>query len=157
MKQYKFEIDPVQGMVFCISPTGKVMRRAGKTTVAGYRYIQSYTLKGLEHRIIWEHVNGQIPEGLCIDHINGVKQDNRITNLRLVTHGQNSQNQHDAHKDNLSTGHKGVYKTKHDRYRVQIGVNKRLIYVGTFETLNDAVNAYKNAATIHHTHNPSVE
>ncbi|MFD3532050.1 HNH endonuclease [Streptomyces sp. NPDC058664] len=43
------------------------------------------------HRVIWEHANGPIPEGMQVNHINGVKSDNRITNLELVTPAGNSQ------------------------------------------------------------------
>jgi hypothetical protein len=43
----------------------------------------------LVHRILWESVNGAIPDGLEINHINGVKDDNRISNLEAVTHAEN--------------------------------------------------------------------
>ncbi len=44
------------------------------------------------HRIIWRIHKGEIPKGLEIDHINQNKYDNRIENLRLVTHQENAQN-----------------------------------------------------------------
>lgn len=43
----------------------------------------------LAHRIIWENLNGPIPDGLEINHINGKKDDNRLINLELVTHKEN--------------------------------------------------------------------
>lgn len=44
------------------------------------------------HRLVWEAFNGDIPEGLQIDHINGAKNDNRLANLRVVTTKQNANN-----------------------------------------------------------------
>ena len=44
------------------------------------------------HRIIWETFKGEIPEGMQIDHINTIRTDNRLENLRLVTHKANMNN-----------------------------------------------------------------
>lgn len=49
----------------------------------GGRYI------GMAHRLIWEFVNGPIPAWAEINHVNGVKKDNRISNLELVTPSEN--------------------------------------------------------------------
>lgn len=46
----------------------------------------------LVHRLVWELFNGPIPQGFEIDHINAVKDDNRLVNLRLVTHSENLAN-----------------------------------------------------------------
>ena len=39
----------------------------------------------LEHRLIWEKANGQIPEGFIIHHLNGIKTDNRLENLICIS------------------------------------------------------------------------
>ena len=44
------------------------------------------------HRLVWETFNGKIPDGLQIDHINTVRDDNRLVNLRVVTHKENCKN-----------------------------------------------------------------
>lgn len=46
----------------------------------------------LGHRVIWEMLKGDIPDGLEIDHINRIRDDNRIENLRLVTRLENMHN-----------------------------------------------------------------
>ncbi len=48
----------------------------------------------LAHRMIWESVHGPIPAGLEINHINGIRTDNRIANLELVTRSENIRHSH---------------------------------------------------------------
>ena len=43
----------------------------------------------MEHRMIWEHHNGLVPNDMEIHHINGVRDDNRIENLALISHADN--------------------------------------------------------------------
>lgn len=43
----------------------------------------------LAHRIVYETFHGEIPEGYEIDHINSVRDDNRLCNLQLLTHTEN--------------------------------------------------------------------
>lgn len=59
------------------------------------------------HRVIWEIINGEIPQGLCIDHIDGNGLNNKIDNLRLVTLSENQKNRR-LNKNN-SSGIAGVF------------------------------------------------
>jgi len=54
----------------------------------------------LLHRVVWITFNGEIPEGMTIDHINGIKTDNRLLNLRL---GTQKENNNWAYEQGLST------------------------------------------------------
>src|SRR5699024_4311851 len=61
--------------------------RGVKPTPKGYirRYYARYGKARMEHVVIWEEHHGrEVPEGYQIHHVNGVKHDNRIENLRLV-------------------------------------------------------------------------
>lgn len=44
------------------------------------------------HRLVWETFMGEIPKGYQIDHINTIRDDNRLENLKLVTHKENMNN-----------------------------------------------------------------
>lgn len=69
----------------------KISRNVVTPTAKGYMRIRLGDQFDYVHRLIWEHVNGPIPKGMHIDHINGVRDDNRIENLRLVTPKENMQ------------------------------------------------------------------
>ena len=94
------------------------------------------------HRVIWTMVNGQIPEGMTIDHINLDSRDNRITNLRLATTNQQQQNRRTWAK----TGVKGIYVTRGGNFYSMISVGGKLTYLGTFYTLEEAAVEYEDAA-----------
>ena len=55
----------------------------------GYYRVRVGNKKELWHRIVWNYFKGNIPFGFEVDHINGLRDDNRIINLQLLTHQQN--------------------------------------------------------------------
>ncbi len=88
------------------------------------------------HRLAWFYVHGVWPPHQ-IDHINGVRDENRIENLRCATYQQQRGNQK-LYKNN-STGYRGVYVNKKTgkffaHYSGQ--------HIGTFETILEAAAAY---------------
>lgn len=96
------------------------------------------------HRLAWLYIYGKFPE--CeIDHINMVRDDNRIENLRQADHSENKCNI-GIRLDNTS-GHKGVYwSAKDERWRAEIrfrGYKQRL---GSFKCKTSAALAYSKAA-----------
>lgn len=71
--------------------------------ISSHSYAQVKIQKKLYlcHRVIWELHNGEIPEGMFIDHLDGVRLNNNITNLRVTTRQGNSRNCK-IRKDNTS-------------------------------------------------------
>lgn len=102
------------------------------------------------HRIVWELFNGPIPEKKEIDHINGIRSDNRIENLRLVNRSENNQNRKRARSDS-KTGRIGVgYHKSSGLYLARIRLNGTSQTIGYFKDIEDASNAYlKRKREIH--------
>ena len=78
-----------------------------------------------------------------IDHIDGVRHNNEVENLRLVSSSENSKNT-SKRADNTS-GSVGVYLTRAKKWAAQIGVSKNVIPLGTFADKDDAIAARKAA------------
>lgn len=78
----------------------------------GYKYVQVGDKKVPIHRFIWEAFNGEIPEGMEIDHINTIRNDNRLCNLRMVSSSQNKRNPITIEKYKQSNKNKGSYKQR---------------------------------------------
>jgi hypothetical protein len=122
---------------------------AGYThTISGYHRIKINNRKFLTHRLVWLYVYGFFPPNE-IDHINGVRNDNRLTNLRLATRTENMRNISKNSKN--KTGFKGVsFNEKTKKYSVKITVDGKEVYIGKILTLKGAVNAYRNLALKHY-------
>jgi hypothetical protein len=65
---------------------------AGRYHPSGHRVIRVDITSYYAHRLAWIYVHGSIPDGLVIDHINNVRDDNRLVNLRPATYQLNAQN-----------------------------------------------------------------
>lgn len=94
---------------------------------------------------------------LVIDHINGIKTDNNIKNLRVVTHRDNTSTCYRKDRNSLSSDFAGVsYNKPTKKWRSMIRYNGLHIFLGYFENEIDASNAYKKALSkvINNTFNP---
>lgn len=121
---------------------GKKGEVAGSVNNRGYLKISLNGDGYLSHRLAWLYVYGVWPNE--IDHINGVKTDNRIENLRNVTRTENQQNAK-RRADNKS-GFTGVCWDKaSSRWVVQIRADGKQIRVGSYPSKIAAVFARKNA------------
>ncbi len=106
----------------------------------------------LAHRLAWLYVYGEFPSiDLEIDHINGNPNDNRISNLRAVTHAENMHNLYRPMASNKTSGVLGVSYNGSKKYWVaQIRANGRTRVVGRFKSVSEASAAYKAAKALLH-------
>ncbi len=114
-------------------------KQAGIIEAKGYRQIMLHGHRYKAHRLAWLIMTGEWPRDQ-IDHINGVKDDNRFANLREATNAQNKRNGN-VRADSKS-GYKGVHWHRQSKkWRVVIkfedGQNQR--GCGYFSELFDAV------------------
>lgn len=128
-------------------PQGRYKQNLGWVASKGYIEICIAQKRLKAHRWAWFYVHGELPNQ--IDHINGIKDDNRLCNLRVVTNKQNHENR-GAQKNNTS-GFKGVTK-RGNRFIAQIMHNRKQYYLGTFDTAEQASNVYKQKANEFFTH-----
>ena len=105
----------------------------------GYIYVSIDNKSYLAHRLIYCMMVGDFPKH-HIDHINGIRNDNRWVNLRDVDICTNTQNQRKPSKNN-STGFLGVTKNG-SGYSAAIGHNGKYTYLGTFKTPEKAYEVY---------------
>jgi hypothetical protein len=137
--------DPVNGGLLWTSNRQKVVwgSRVGTLRKDGYRQVRIDGGQYREHRLVWLWHHGDVPEQL--DHINGVRDDNRIENLRPCNHSQNQYNT-GPHSDNTS-GYRGVCFDKgKNRWKARMmvtidGVSTRHV-IGMFNDPDEAAVAY---------------
>lgn len=94
------------------------------------------------HRLVWLYVYGEMPS-TDIDHINRVRDDNRIENLRLATKSQNAKNR--SKRKNSSNNYKGVQKSGNGWIAV-LQKDGEKCYLGYFKNEEDAAKAYQEFA-----------
>lgn len=142
----RYVYDPETGHFFYATNR---TRKRGVGALAGSRSKQhGYVLIGvrgrqyLAHRLAWLWMTGEFPS--CdIDHADCDRSNNSWNNLRLATRSENMANS-GARKNN-STGFKGVYRAR-SRYESRIQIMGQNVYLGRFDTKQEAADAYMKAA-----------
>lgn len=122
-------------------------KTAGTPDAEGYRQIKIFDKFYKAHRLAWLYIYGEWPSDQ-IDHIDHIRDDNRIENLRDVTESQNHWNA------SIQTGRTSQYKgvswhRQHNKWRVQIKSNGKPKHLGYFTIEIEAARAYDRAAVEH--------
>ena len=122
-------------------PVGRVCNTPNSK--AGYIQIRIDGTVYLSHRLVWLYIHGSMPDGQ-IDHIDHVKTNNLISNLRVVDNKTNSQNQ-SMNKANTS-GYAGVYWNKEKKkWDAAIKINGKKKHIGRYTLIDDAIQARQSA------------
>ena len=101
------------------------------------------------HRLAYLYMTGEMPDK--IDHKNHITTDNRWKNLRNVSAFDNMQNTKMSVRN--TSGCVGIYWNKTNlRWESRINVNKKRIFLGSFELYHEAVNARKNSEALYGFH-----
>lgn len=123
------------------------LKRDGKTYFSRNTVLENgnkYT--ALLHRDIMDCIRN---DGKVVDHINGNTLDNRKINLRLCTNDENLRNR--KINKNCKSGVKGVrWHKSSKKWLAQISYNREMMYLGSFDDINDAALAYSEASKKYH-------
>lgn len=118
-------------------------RIAGSLHPQGYINIGINKIYYLAHRLAWKYVYGNDP--VVIDHINGNKSDNRISNLRDCSKRENCQNM-ELHREGKMPGvHQDTRINGSGRWIAKIWVGNDPRRIGTYDTYEEACTAYLRA------------
>jgi hypothetical protein len=139
-----FSYDPNSGVLTRLSD-GRTRWAIGS---AGYEIISVRGQGILKHRLILQLAVGGITTADQVDHINGIKSDNRLSNLRVVSALENNWNKGKQRRNRH--GFAGVRKDEETgRFKAQITTGGRSLHLGTFDTAQEAGAAYAQAAHKH--------
>ena len=124
--------------------SAKIGDVAGTLCSNGYRHININRKRYLEHRLAWLYIHGEWPKKE-IDHINGIKDDNRIENLREATRSENECNK-TKRRDNTS-GYKCIgWNKAAQKWCARIQIYNKRKHLGLFDSKEEAYAVYCKAA-----------
>nr|DAZ46220.1 MAG TPA: endonuclease [Caudoviricetes sp.] len=135
---------PSSGLFYWNKPGRKIDGKiAGSRKRNGYLQIEIERRKFYLHRLAWLYVYGDMPH-VEVDHINGVRDDNRICNLRLASRSQNGMNT--IKPATNTSGIKGVsWDKRNNKWCAQIKINQKTVWLGRHTSIESASMAIERA------------
>ena len=144
----KLRYCPDTGIFTRIKSSSGIRRTVGGVKSDGYFRLYTCGKSYYSHRLAWFYVYGKFPSN-TIDHINGIKTDNRISNLREATRAENIWNIGKTSKN--KSGFKGVsFNKSYNKWSAVCTVNNKTNHLGFFITPELASQAYQEFAKKHH-------
>ena len=151
--KHLFDWCPESGVLRWKSPTSNRVKAgdvAGNLDSKGYYRVGLHGAQYRLHRVIWLLAYGEWPKGE-IDHIDGNRINNSISNLRCVSHKRNSRNCK-LSKNNTS-GHIGItWHKKAGKWMASVSIDGRQQHLGLFDDKRDAISARAKASETHGFH-----
>lgn len=149
------DYNPNTGVFVWKKPTSNRVRVgtvAGTPTVKGYWHISVDKQMFYAHQLAWIHVHGSMPRG-GLDHRDGDGRNNAIANLREATYLENGQNQ--KLRNTNKSGCTGVsWHSQRMRWTANIWSKGKRYFLGCFDSVQEAANAYAKAKEEMHTFQP---
>ncbi|MEX5730773.1 HNH endonuclease [Providencia hangzhouensis] len=138
------DYNPDTGVFTWLPKASKGTRRVGVAGSVSNGYI-AIGIDGKQyraHRLAWLYIYGHWPNNM-LDHVNRIKSDNRILNLREASNEENQRNVEVGKKN--KSGFKGVFwEPSRQKWKARAQMNKKKYTIGRFDKIEDAVAAYEN-------------
>ena len=142
MEKLRFDFE--NGRIFRFIKLYHTYEIAGSKRSDGYIRIFINGKRIYLHRFLYEQYhNIKLTSDQQIDHINTIKDDNRICNLRIATRSQNQQNRN-THKNNKLQVKGVCWDKQKNKYKSCCKFNNKNLHIGLFDNVEDAKIAYEN-------------
>lgn len=146
--------DPETGVFTWIQKKARLIRvgdEAGTVDAKGYRRIRINRQAYAAHRLAFLYMIGEFPPNE-VDHIDGIRSNNKWANLRPATKNENAQNRKATSANGRLLG--VTYHKAQQRWRAQIRTNGKQLLLGAFRSAEEAHSAYLAAKHEYHSFQP---
>lgn len=147
----RYSYDPDSGVISRLKRYGRSRAVIGpitSTSREGYVIVNHGQEKFKAHRLAFLFMLGRMPDG-DIDHIDGVRSNNKWSNLRAASRSENMKNI--GGRKNNASGFRGVsFYARDGRWKAQAQIDGKKYFLGHFDTPQEASEAYETFAKLTH-------